>query len=63
MRDSIYVVSYVIWDGSSAYVTDQQEMEEIVHDPFAEEEVYGPYFDFSKAASVADEMNAEAGVI
>ena len=56
-------VAYMVWDGSSAYVTDTEEVERIWADPFAEEEVYGPYFDFSEAAAAADEMNAEAGVI
>jgi hypothetical protein len=34
---------YVIFDGTSAYIVGEEDIKEIESDPFAIEEIYGPF--------------------
>ena len=53
---------YVVFDGTSAYVVDQCDIDSIETDPFATESVYGPFDTFEEASDREDEINHEAGV-
>jgi hypothetical protein len=34
---------YVVFDGTSAYIVGEEDIKEIESDPFAIEEIYGPF--------------------
>ena len=58
MKESYYVVV----DGTSAYVVDSNNIDNIETDPYATESVYGPFDTFEEASDREDEINHEAGV-
>ena len=53
---------YVVFDGSSAYVVGSDDIDNIETDPFAMEEIYGPFATFQAASDKEDEINQEAGI-
>jgi hypothetical protein len=53
---------YVVFDGTSAHVVDQFDIDSIETDPFATESIYGPFDTFEEASDREDEINHEAGV-
>jgi hypothetical protein len=52
---------YVIFDGTSAYVAEKGEVDAIESDPFAIEEIYGPFETFEEAIDREEELNREIG--
>jgi len=52
---------YVIFDGTSAYVADEEEIQEIETNPFAIEIVYGPFETFEEAIDREEELNRMIG--
>ena len=53
---------YVVFDGTSAYVADSNDIAHIETDPYAVESVYGPFDTFEEASDREDEINHEAGI-
>ena len=53
---------YVIFDGTSAYVADKEEIQEIESDPFAIEIVYGPFETFEEALEREVQLNSVIGI-
>ena len=53
---------YVVFDGTSAFVVDSNDIDNIETDPYAMESVYGPFDTFEEASDREDEINREAGV-
>ena len=52
---------YVIFDGTSAYVADEEEIQEIETNPFAIEIIYGPFETFEEAIDREEELNRMIG--
>jgi hypothetical protein len=52
---------YVIFDGTSAYVADEEEIQEIETNPFAIEIVYGPFETFEEALEREVQLNSVIG--
>ena len=52
---------YVIFDGTSAYVADEEEIQEIETNPFAIEIVYGPFETLEEAIDKEEELNQMIG--
>jgi len=52
---------YVIFDGTSAYVADKEEIQEIENNPFAIEIVYGPFETLEEAIDREEELNRILG--
>ena len=53
---------YVIFDGTSAYVADKEEIQEIENNPFAIEIVYGPFETFEEALEREAQLNRVIGI-
>jgi len=53
---------YVIFDGTSAYVADKEEIQEIENNPFAIEIVYGPFETIEEAIDREEELNRILGI-
>jgi hypothetical protein len=53
---------YVIFDGTSAYVADKEEIQEIENNPFAIEIVYGPFETLEEAIDREEELNRILGI-
>ena len=53
---------YVIFDGTSAYVADKEEIQEIENNPFAIEIVYGPFETLEEAINREEELNRILGI-
>jgi hypothetical protein len=52
---------YVVFDGTSAYIVGREEIQKIESDPFATEEIYGPFNTFEEAQNREIEINFELG--
>ena len=52
---------YVVFDGTSAYMVGEEELQEIETNPFAIEIVYGPFETFEEALEREVQLNRVAG--
>jgi len=53
---------YVIFDGTSAYVAGEEDIQEIENNPFAIEIVYGPFETLEEAINREEELNRILGI-
>jgi len=53
---------YVVFDGTSAYIVGEEEVQEIETNPFAIEIIYGPFETFEKAIDKEEELNMTLGI-
>ena len=53
---------YVVFDGTSAYVAEKEDIREIENNPFAIEIVYGPFETFEEAVDREEALNMTLGI-
>ena len=53
---------YVVFDGTSAYIVGEEEVQEIETNPFAIEIIYGPFETFEEAIDKEEELNMTLGI-